>query len=283
MLINLQSTLCYHQKEKSPLNIVHSCLYIVHIKVLSASFSEQYKRTQAQTSSKGWYQWLFPVHVELWGRCCWIWTLKQHVSCGREAKCKDHTMWWGGIPKTEYVYTEFPPWRRWHSDIDPVVGANTKTTVFSVSKKTLLQIDDHHQQHQYLKHLHHHLKFTSTYWFLKISAGFKVVLLVPCIYKPISQVTGQTWEIKMNFLCCKNVAAWKRNEEVHKLQSCQGGKFREYLLVTNATNIAQNTFPKYVRVLRLLFRSEVKDWRECLSVKCFNCIVCCGRRLWELD
>ena len=73
----------------------------------------------------------------------------------------------GGILKTEYVYTEFPPWRRWHSDIDPVVGANTKTTVFSVSKKALLQIDDHHQQHQYLKHLHHHRKFTSTNDFSK--------------------------------------------------------------------------------------------------------------------
>ena len=137
---------------------------------------------------------LFNLNLEA---TCFLWNRRnvKTTQCGR------------GILKTEYVYTEFPPWRRWHSDIDPQ-GANTKTTLFSVSKKALPGIDDYHQQHHYLKHHHHHQPFT-------IPAGIKVVLLlVPCISKSIPQVL----EIKMNFLCCKNVAAWKRNEEVHKLQ-----------------------------------------------------------------
>ena len=41
----------------------------------------------------------------------------------------------------------------------------------------------------------------------------------------------------------------------HKAVKVAGSE-STYLQVTNATNIAQNTFPKYVRVLRLLFRSD---------------------------
>ena len=122
----------------------------------------------------------------------------------------------GRIPKTEYVYTEFPPWRRWHSDMDPQ-GANTKTTVFSVSKNPLPGIDDHHQQHQYLR--------TSS----SSPSHLPGYFLCDIVYSQIhSGVTRQTWKIKMSFLCCKNISCHEGEMKRSINYDCHSSKVKEY-------------------------------------------------------
>ena len=186
---------------------------------------------------------LFNLNLEA---TCFLW---------EQAKCKDHTMWEGGILKTEYVYTEFPPSSRWHSDIDPQ-GANTKTTLFSVSKKALTGIDDYHQQHQYLTN-HHHQSFT-------IRAGIKVVPLVPCIFKSIPQVLEVQPERSKWTSFVAKMSPREREMKRSINYNCQEGRFREYLHLANVTNITNKyrVLPKNID---------------------FNWIVCYGGVLWELD